>query len=261
MMVKFLEQMQRNDVVEVIQKGHGQETDLNPPQVFISYQWEVQDEVAVLRDVLERNGLSCWMDIGQMGGGDHLYAKVYEGIKNCKVAISCLTHKYLVSHYCNREMALADLLHKPIIPVMFESLVWPPIGPMSLIFSTLVYVNLKGVGGHGGSGIHADLDAKYQEIVTRLSNHAAPQRKPFVAVSPRSSSEEQSVDEPLSTGSTVGQQRPSSYHPSYSLQNEPQVQTLHMGQNNVPSYRTSGPGGTNRVQQVHVSKCVMCSLL
>jgi len=56
-----------------------------PAQVFISYQWDSQDEVTVLRDVLEKNGYTCWMDIGQMGGGDYLYNKIYDGIKNAKV--------------------------------------------------------------------------------------------------------------------------------------------------------------------------------
>lgn len=56
-----------------------------PAQIFISYQWDNQDEVTVLRDVLEKNGFTCWMDIGQMGGGDHLYNCIYDGIKNAKV--------------------------------------------------------------------------------------------------------------------------------------------------------------------------------
>jgi len=43
-----------------------------------------------------------------------------------------------------------------------------------------------GVGGHGGSGIHADLDDKYREIVTRVSNYSPlRQPRPVVAVSPR----------------------------------------------------------------------------
>jgi len=61
------------------------EVEVEPAQVFISYQWDNQDEVTVLRDVLEKNGFTCWMDIGQMGGGDHLYSCIYDGIKNAKV--------------------------------------------------------------------------------------------------------------------------------------------------------------------------------
>ena len=56
-----------------------------PPQVFVSYQWDSQDEVNALRNKLEKCGFTCWMDIGQMGGGDQLYARVDEGIRKAKV--------------------------------------------------------------------------------------------------------------------------------------------------------------------------------
>jgi len=60
-----------------------------------------------------------------------------------QVVIACLTPRYVVSHHCNKELALADLLHKPIIPVMYEQMPWPPAGAMSLIFAQLVYINLR----------------------------------------------------------------------------------------------------------------------
>lgn len=53
--------------------------------MFISYQWDNQNEVKSLRDKLERVGYSCWMDIGQMGGGDQLNMRIEEGIRNSKV--------------------------------------------------------------------------------------------------------------------------------------------------------------------------------
>ena len=52
----------------------------NPaPEVFISYHWDNQEAIVVLRAELDRAGLSCWMDIGQMGGGDYLHNQA--GIK------------------------------------------------------------------------------------------------------------------------------------------------------------------------------------
>lgn len=61
-----------------------------------------------------------------------------------QVVLSCVSPKYVVSHHCNRELSLADLLAKPIIPVMFDPVPWPPPGGMSLIFSQLVYIDMKG---------------------------------------------------------------------------------------------------------------------
>ena len=94
---------------------------------------------------------------------------------------------------CQRELVLADMLKKPIVPVMFEMTVWPPIGAAGLILSPLTYVDLKGkvesvdcfltfsvifpyficpgAGGHGGSGKNADLQARYNEIASIVARH------------------------------------------------------------------------------------------
>ena len=42
-----------------------------------------------------------------------------------------------------------------------------------------------GVGGHGGSGIHADLESKYQEIIQRTSIYAKREPRATVDLSPR----------------------------------------------------------------------------
>ncbi len=44
---------------------------------------------------------------------------------------------------------------------------------------------IAGVGGHGGSGIHADLESKYQEIIQRVSMYAIPSPQETVQLSPR----------------------------------------------------------------------------
>lgn len=56
--------------------------------MFLSYQWDSQDEVKALRDRLERSGFTCWMDIGQLGAGDRLYTRIDEAIRHCKVGTS-----------------------------------------------------------------------------------------------------------------------------------------------------------------------------
>ena len=61
-----------------------------------------------------------------------------------QVIICCLTPMYIASNMCQRELILADMLKKPIIPVMFEITPWPPLGAASLILSQLTYIDLKG---------------------------------------------------------------------------------------------------------------------
>lgn len=71
-------------------------------------------------------------------------------------------------------MALADLLRKPIVPIMLTATPWPPPGGMSLIFSQLVYVDYYGVGGHGGCGIKADRTQRNNEIIALVSRYIDP---------------------------------------------------------------------------------------
>lgn len=254
-LVTYLEQMMCDDIIDIIQKG--QEDEVEPAQIFITYQWDIQDEVKSMRDKLEKAGFSCWMDIGQMGGGDQLHTKIDEGIRNSKVVIACVTPKYIVSHLCNRELSLADLLRKPIIPVMFEKVSWPPPGGMALMFSQLVYINMKEVGGHGGSGIHADLTDRYNEIIQQVSRYTSP-RIP------------QTVLHSIKTGSGKSRQSQSTFgtETHYSTTPEPPglIQDYLIGHVTPPravrtSRQTSGQGRANPVEQVHVQKCAICTIL
>lgn len=106
-------------------------------------------------------------------GGDELYGKIYEGISNCKVVICCLTPKYSASRSCCREVTLADVLHKPILPILMEPTPWPPAGPIALIMSSLVYIDLCGVGGHGGIGRRGDNATRFREILDRITRYIA----------------------------------------------------------------------------------------
>uniref|UniRef100_A0ABM0M4J8 Uncharacterized protein LOC102810009 n=1 Tax=Saccoglossus kowalevskii TaxID=10224 RepID=A0ABM0M4J8_SACKO len=105
-------------------------SDLTHPPVFISYQWDHQSEVKTLKEHLEMAGYECWMDIGQMGGGDKLYEKIDEGLRGAKIVLSMCSEKYSHSKNCNHEMSLANLLNKPIVPILLEDIDWPPAGPM-----------------------------------------------------------------------------------------------------------------------------------
>ena len=111
------------------------------PEVFISYQWGKQKEISVLYRRLTGLGFTCWMDIHQMGGGDSLYDKIDRGIRGCKVVLTSITQKYALSANCRREVSLADALKKPIIPLLMEKSDWPPSGPMSMVFTQLLFIN------------------------------------------------------------------------------------------------------------------------
>ncbi|XP_060592918.1 uncharacterized protein LOC132747532 [Ruditapes philippinarum] len=120
---------------------NGQDAD-ESPLVFLSYQWGRQPQVKLLYERLVSSGYTVWMDIFQMGGGDSLYDKIDRGLRGCKVVVSCVTPKYALSANCRREISLADALKKPIIPLLLEAMKWPPDGPMSMVFTELLFINV-----------------------------------------------------------------------------------------------------------------------
>ena len=83
MLFATMKQIGREDLVDIISRE--KETQYPLPSVFISYQWDVQEEVKELRNFLELVGFTCWMDMGQIGGGELLYEKIDHGIRNAKV--------------------------------------------------------------------------------------------------------------------------------------------------------------------------------
>lgn len=134
------------------------------PEVFISYQWDHQETVKSLRDKIEEAGFHCWLDIGRMGGGDSLYAEIDAGIRASKVVVCCVTERYCKSEMCQREVTLADNLKKPIIPLLFEFLDWPPAGQLALIFTKLLYIDMSQTPG-------AFPDNKLQELYHKVRGH------------------------------------------------------------------------------------------
>ncbi|GBN19866.1 hypothetical protein AVEN_200692-1 [Araneus ventricosus] len=172
LLITCLEQMARQDVADYIFTELGPELPL--PPVFISYQWESQESVLHLRRRIELAGFPCWMDVGNLQGGEALYGKIYEGINKAKVVLCCLTPRYVLSPLCTREMSLADVLRKPIVPIILEPMPWPPPGALALILSSLVYIDLCGIGGHGGNGKQTDWESRFSSIVERLSHFISP---------------------------------------------------------------------------------------
>ncbi|CAG5130657.1 unnamed protein product [Candidula unifasciata] len=146
----------------------------SPPEIFLSYQWGHQPEVKLLKQHLEMAGYECWLDIGQMGGGDKLFEKIDKGIRGAKIIISCVTAKYAKSPNCNREVNLAVSLNKPVIPLLLESCTWPPPGSMGPIFSEYLFVRFYQRGGEELSDDRYWPKEKFQELLLQINTFGLP---------------------------------------------------------------------------------------
>ncbi|XP_011663316.1 uncharacterized protein LOC115921074 [Strongylocentrotus purpuratus] len=155
-----------------------------------------------------------------------------------------------MSENCNRELSLADQLKKPIIPIIFRKVPWPPPGGMALIVSQLIYVTFIGVGGHGGSGVKADKEMKNQDVIHQITRYVKPiQVKPAVKI-------EDSAVEIITTNNS---QSADSTTPR-SMHSPSRVESLRT-QSSLGRNSTGGGGGQRQAQQVAVTKCAICSIL
>jgi hypothetical protein len=89
--------------------------------VFISYNWEIKEQVRKLYQVLTSLNYKVWFDErGSNAGSSPLTTELATAIKNSKVILSCLTTEYCKSYNCNLEVEYASAKKKQMITLMIE---------------------------------------------------------------------------------------------------------------------------------------------
>lgn len=184
--LKTLKDIDRLDAAEIVETAltsvkdvvqDDNDTEIDKPEIFISYQWGHQKEVKLLRKHLEQAGFKAWMDIGQMGGGDKLFAKIDDGVRSAKIILSCVSENYALSANCCREVNLSTNLGKPIIPLLMEQMQWPPAGPMSPVLSEYLYIKFFKPGSIKTKENVFWLPEKFQELLMQISYQVSPDNR------------------------------------------------------------------------------------
>lgn len=150
------------------------------------------------------------------------------------------------------------------------------------MYEKLIFLLFSGVGGHGGSGIHADLKEKYSEIVQRVSLYAKPDLSPCVDTTTIISSEPKKsglylmsdvlpgLRTSVSSLSEVDVQRHSDHLESAVLLSRyPEISetvpenTSHNNNNNsnTGSMQTRSQNTRHSVPQTNVRQCTVCCIL
>ena len=114
-----------------------------------------------------------------MGDGDSLYDKIDPGLRGCKVVVSCATQIYSLPPNCRREVSRADAIKKPIIPLLLEDTTWPPGGPMSMVFTQLLYIKFDESSQDKWTG------PKFDELMMKLMDHLPVCEKPAAESAPK----------------------------------------------------------------------------
>lgn len=88
--------------------------------VFISYSSKDFDKVNSVKNILEINGISCWMAPQCIPPGSSYAKEIPMAIKNCKVFLLMLTSKSQESQWVPKEVSLALSETKCVIPFVIE---------------------------------------------------------------------------------------------------------------------------------------------
>lgn len=89
-------------------------------EVFISYSTIDSASAETVRNVLEKNGLSCWMAPRDIPGGSNYTKEIPIAIRNCKVFVLILSENAQSSHWVLKELDSAVNCGKVILPFMLE---------------------------------------------------------------------------------------------------------------------------------------------
>ncbi|XP_071090137.1 uncharacterized protein [Haliotis cracherodii] len=119
-------------------------TDTSPDtkQLLISYvRAEAADHALKLKEELSVLGFSVYLDVHEIKSGVDWQDSLNDAVSNCEVFVPLVTPRYGETQWTNREVKLADVLGKYILPVNFLA-TWPP-RCLAIQFATTQYICWK----------------------------------------------------------------------------------------------------------------------
>ena len=158
-------------------------------EILLSYVHSEASECAlVLKESLQQLGYTVFLDVHCIQGGADWQDALNDAISNCTLFVPLITMQYGETLWTNREVKLADVLGKMIIPVNFLSN-WPP-KCLAIQFATTQFIRvpfksqtedlestMEQFDEQLASSVASDISNRYQgELKTHQINAAMEQR-------------------------------------------------------------------------------------
>jgi hypothetical protein len=139
-----------------------------PGHIFLSYRsLEAQFALKLAAD-LKNRGVRVWLDRLETGikGGDDWRRAIEQAVNTCAAMICALSPDYVRSEYCRNEMARANRLGRPLLPVLVAPVPgdeWP------IEIERIHYVDFRDWQDEGG------YSAQFDALLTILREKASAQ--------------------------------------------------------------------------------------
>ena len=91
-------------------------------QVFISYSTKDQLQAEAVRNVIEQNGITCWMAPRDIPGGSNYTREIPIAIRGCQAFVLMLSQNAQNSHWVLKELDSAVNAGKVILPFQLEDI-------------------------------------------------------------------------------------------------------------------------------------------
>lgn len=90
-------------------------------RIFISYSRRDLDVVNPIKEELESNGFSCWMDLDGIESGDESFARIIvPALDNCMVVLFFISANSQNSDWVAKELGYAKRHEKRVVPLRFN---------------------------------------------------------------------------------------------------------------------------------------------
>jgi hypothetical protein len=122
------------------------------PEVFLAYSSQDQARAQDLRGSLEQAGIRVWRDIERLKAGAFFSLELEQAIRRADALIVLITAAARTSQWVHNELLFAQDIKKPIIPLMMEADITPPLA----------------IYGLQHIALHADWDAGIRTLADRL---------------------------------------------------------------------------------------------